>query len=110
MNKIFFASMPLLFGMAMFNNSNAASCKFDVPDIKTDVCKDLNLNNKVQDNPFFLTNSNGSCGNGLHLPGLSDLDLNNPLGKYSNGSFCDMALNALSGNEVADKIKELVGL
>ena len=110
MNKIFLASMSLMFGLVVINNSYAASCKFDVPDIKTDVCKDLNLNNKVQDNPYFLTNQNASCGNGVHLPSLPDLDLNNPLGKYTNTSFCEMALNALSGNEVADKIKKLIGM
>ena len=108
MNKFMLAL--LLSSTLTVVNVEAASCHFDVPDVKTDVCKDLNLNNKVEDNPFFISNSNGSCGNGLHLPGLPDLNLENPLGQYTNASFCEMALKALSGNEVAGQIKKLIGV
>ena len=87
-----------------------ASCHFNVPDVKTDVCKDLNLNNKLEDNPYVLLNANGGCGNGLTLPGLPDFGFDNPLGQYNNASFCDIILKALSGNEVVDKIKGFIGL
>lgn len=85
----------------------SAVCHFKQPNINTDVCQTLNLENKAEDNPFFLKNGNGSCGLSFELSGLPDFSLGDYLPNFSNGDACKY-LKYLTGDKVSANIKKLI--
>lgn len=47
----------------------------------------LNLNNNVDNSPFFAKNPNGLCGIGLSLPGLPNINFNGLKVNYNLDQF-----------------------
>lgn len=92
----------------MINAGFGASCHFNTPNIKTDVCQTLNLDNKAEDNPFFLKNGNGLCGLNFQLSGLPDFSLKDALPNFSNGDACKY-LKYLTGDDISQSIKDMIG-
>ena len=85
----------------------SAVCHFKQPNINTDVCQTLNLENKAEDNPFFLKNGNNLCGLNFELSGLPDFSLKDHLPNFSNGDACKY-LKYLTGDKVSANIKDLI--
>lgn len=96
-----------LFFSVMCGVGYSATCHFNTPTINTDVCQTLNLNNKVEDNPYFLKNSNGLCGVNFQLSGLPDFSLKDYLPNFNVADACKY-LHYLSGDDVVNKIKSFL--
>ncbi|WP_203249733.1 hypothetical protein [Cysteiniphilum marinum] len=103
--KIMVSSIALL----MMNTGFSAVCHFKQPNLNTDVCKTLNLDNKVEENPFFLKNGNGLCGLNMQLSGLPDFSLKDYLPNFTNGDACKY-LKYLTGDKLSLDIKEMINL
>ncbi|WP_203385220.1 hypothetical protein [Cysteiniphilum marinum] len=91
--------------LAFSSTSFAATCHFKQPAIDTDVCKNLNLNKKVEDNPFFMKNMNGICGKSFQLSGLPDFSLTDYLPDFGIGNACDL-MKFFDGDAAIDEINK----
>lgn len=89
------------------NSGFSAVCHFKQPNLNTDVCKTLNLDNKVENNPFFLKNGNGLCGLNMQLSGLPDFSLKDQLPNFSNSDACKY-LKYLTGDQLSLNIKNMI--
>lgn len=85
----------------------SAVCQFKQPAIDTDVCKNLNLDNKVTDNPFFMKNMNGLCGINMQLSGLPDFSLSDYLPNFNVTDVCG-AIKYMNGDQVVNQINQFM--
>ncbi|MDA0911426.1 MAG: hypothetical protein O2809_07725 [Proteobacteria bacterium] len=99
--------LTLLTALLMVNSGFSAVCHFKQPNLNTDVCKTLNLDNKVENNPFFLKNGNGLCGLNMQLSGLPDFSLKDYLPNFNNGDACKY-LKYLTGDKLSYDIKNMI--
>jgi hypothetical protein len=98
-------TLPVLFVFAQ--TGFTASCNFKQPAINIDSCKVLNLKNKVEDNPFFMKNMNGLCGNNFQLSGLPDMSLSDAIPSFKNTSICG-ALKYVDGGKLVSQINKFL--
>ncbi len=99
--------LALSTAVLMVNSGFSAVCHFKQPNLNTDVCKTLSLDNKVESNPFFLKNGNGLCGLNMQLSGLPDFSFKDYLPNFSNGDACKY-LKYLTGDKLSMNIKDLI--
>jgi hypothetical protein len=100
-------AITLLLLMALGQIGYSATCRFKQPTLNTDICKTLNLDNKIEENPFFMKNMNGMCGLNMQLSGLPDLSLTDYLPNFNASDVCG-ALKYMNGDKVISQLNQFM--
>jgi hypothetical protein len=103
--KKYLLALPLL--VVLSHSGYSAVCKFKQPTINKDICKTLNLDNKIDKNPFFMKNMNGMCGMNMQLSGLPDLSLKDYIPDFNVTDVCGM-IKYVNGDKVINQINKFL--